>query len=59
LRYGNRDYEGEGRGGEEEGGATEGSTDLGPVDWIEGDELLDVDVGPLDVVCGGSRGFKS
>ena len=48
MRYGNRDYEGEGRGGEEEGGATEGSTDLGPVDWIEGDELIDVGVGPLE-----------
>jgi hypothetical protein len=59
LRYGNRGYEGEERGGEEEGEATEGSTDLGPVDRIEGDELLDIDVGQLDVVCGGSRGFKS
>jgi hypothetical protein len=26
----------------------EGSNDLGPIDQIEGDELIDVDVGPLE-----------
>jgi hypothetical protein len=28
--------------------AGEGSTDLGYIDWIEGDELIDVSVGPLE-----------
>jgi hypothetical protein len=28
--------------------AGEGSTDLGPVDWIEGNELINVGVGPLE-----------
>ena len=36
----------------------EGSIDLGPVNQIEGDELIDIDVGPLEEGLGVAQIYK-